>query len=110
MFSLSVHVKVKKNSDISKFEYHLGEMAKKCPLEVGCIYYKVNRITEKVDDERKNVMGEFLIVESWESEVAWKNHLQLETYLEHYKNSLVDLLERDVYFLEDMNAQELKDD
>jgi len=104
MFNLTVHVKVKQNSDISTFEYHLGEMAKKCPLEGGCIYYIVNRITEKVDDKIRDIQGEYMIVESWESEVAWKKHLQLETYLNHYKDALVDLLERDVYFLEDMNS------
>lgn|GEM_PF-5198337 len=105
MLNLTVHVKVKDNSNIEKFEYHLGEMAKKCPLEPGCIYYKVNKITEKVGSERKKINGEFLIIETWESEEAWKKHLELETYLTHYKTSLIDLLERDVYFLEDINEQ-----
>jgi len=77
-------------------------MANKCPLEPGCIYYKVNKITEKVDDHRKEVLNEFMIVETWESEDAWKNHLLLDTYLMHYKKCLIPLLERDVYFLKDI--------
>lgn len=102
MFNLTVHVNVIDSSHISKFEYHLGEMAKKCPLEPGCIFYKVNKITEKVDDQRREIKNEFLIIESWESEDAWRNHLELETYITHYKNSLSDLLDRSVYFLEDI--------
>ncbi len=102
MFNLVVHIKSKDRSNISVLEYHLGEMAKMCPSEPGCIYYKVHKINEKVSEEREKIIDEFLVVETWGSEEDWKNHLQLETYLIHYKESVLPLLERDVYFLEEL--------
>jgi len=101
MFNLVVHIKSKDNSNISELTYHLGEMAKRCPLEPGCIYYKVHKITEKTSDEKAKVSGEFLVVETWDSEESWKKHLLMDTYLIHYKNSILPLLDRDVYFLEE---------
>jgi quinol monooxygenase YgiN len=103
MFDLAVHIKVQDHSKLEYFDFHLTEMAKKCPLEAGCIYYKVHKITEKVDIEKREIKNEFLVVETWESEKAWKQHLQLEAYLTHYKESLLPFLERDVYFLDDLN-------
>jgi quinol monooxygenase YgiN len=94
MYNLIINIKAKKSDYNNQIKFHLNEMSKECPNESGCILWKAY--------QNEQIESDFFIVESWETKQSWEEHMKLNTFINHYENGLLKLIEREISIVKEI--------